>query len=264
MSNPENLNNDNPLLVEEWTNKSLFGTELDSFQAVNQVEEPSNLTFGETVTGTLRANQSNKYSFTLESDTLLYFDSLNDDLVNKGYTWRILQGNNTIYDNRYFSRSSGFYVDNPVLNLSAGEYILSIDADADQFYFNEENTYSFSLSDLSQATVITLGETVSGEILKETDIYQIAAEAGDKFFFDVNTIEREGDYFTLIDPMGNVELKLPLIEALVEANYIFNQSGNYSILIESEYDEGDYYNYYEDTKGKELILNYAKSKPRKF
>ncbi|MEM9272984.1 MAG: CARDB domain-containing protein, partial [Cyanobacteria bacterium P01_F01_bin.143] len=132
-----------------------------------------------------------------------------------------------------FTKSDGSSVDNPVLDLAAGDYILSIDGR------NAGSTYSFTLSDLAQAERMTPGIPVNGDLWRETDFYQFEVEeAGDKFFFDV--VSRSGvpkAYWRLFDPDGSLVFDEGFSSSTGEGSFTLSNPGNYTLLVEGRINE---------------------------
>jgi RHS repeat-associated protein len=145
------------------------------------------------------AGEQDRYSFTLASDSLLYFDSLTN---NQNLIWTLVGPAGTAVSNRNFAASDGGSLANPVLNLVAGDYTLTVAA-----FGTATGNYSFRLWDLAQATPLTPGTPVSGDLspANETDLYRFDAAAGDRFFFDAQARSgATGATWRLIDPYGNV------------------------------------------------------------
>ncbi|OYY60760.1 MAG: hypothetical protein B7Y51_11290, partial [Burkholderiales bacterium 28-67-8] len=117
---------------------------------------------------------------------------------------------------------------NPVLDLMAGDYTLTIDAAADT-----TGSFAFRLLDLASATPITPGTATTGSLSpgNETDLYKFSAAAGDSFYFDAQLFSATSDgLWRLYGPAGNV----------VFANYGFADqdvltlpdAGTYTLAIE--------------------------------
>ena len=133
------------------------------------------LTIGETVTSKL---DTDSYSFTLDEDSKLYFDSLTN---NGSFNWTLTKADGTkVVERRRFDQSDSNSINDPILDLSAGEYLLKIDGG------DVITDYSFKLSNLNQASSLVLGTQIqdSFESGKKTDLFKFDAEAGERFFFD--------------------------------------------------------------------------------
>ena len=189
------------LLVEnsiyDYPRSSSFESIDYRFQA-EKIAPTVDLTLGETVTNKLTTDT---YSFSLEDDSLLYFDAL---LNNDKFKWSLTDTDGTeIVNQRLFTRTDANNISNPVLNVSAGDYLLKIDGD------DVNVNYAFKLSNLNQAEQLSFGtpiEDTFGEG-KTTNLYQFEGTAGEKYFFDYQTIigSRGSSYsqWRLIDPEGN-------------------------------------------------------------
>ena len=108
-----------------------------------------------------------------------------------------------VVDKRQFTRTDANDIDNPVLNLSAGDYLLKIDGN------DTTIDYTFKLSNLNQAEQLSFGipiEDTFGEG-KTTNLYQLEGNEGERFFFDYQSLtgSRYSSYtqWRLIDPEGN-------------------------------------------------------------
>jgi hypothetical protein len=145
------------------------------------------------------AGEQDRYRFTLPADGLLYFDSQTN---NQSLTWTLVGPTGTVVSARNFAASDGGSLVNPVLNLVAGDYTLTVAASG-----SATGNYAFRLWDLAQATPLTPGTPVSGDLTpaSKTDLYQFNAAAGDRFFFDAQArTGAPGATWRLIDPYGNI------------------------------------------------------------
>src|SRR5262249_6188632 len=117
------------------------------------------------------------YSFSLASDSLLYFDSL----TNSGALSWSLTGPSGTVASRAFNASDYTGSAFPLLVAPAGSYTLTIDVGGDA-----TPSYSFRLSDLPSATAVTPGTALTGPLAdrKGTDLYKLTASPGQAFYFD--------------------------------------------------------------------------------
>jgi hypothetical protein len=117
---------------------------------------------------------------------------------------------------------------NPLLELIAGDYTLTIDAAGDA-----TGSFAFRLLDVADATPITPGTAATGSLSpgNETDLYQFSATAGQSFYFDAQLFSATTDgMWRLFGPAGN----------LVFSNYGFADqdvltlphAGTYTLAIE--------------------------------
>ena len=92
-----------------------------------------------------QTGQQKSYTFNLAGASQLYFDSLTND---GNLTWKLVGPQGTEVSSRSFTASdlSGI-ASNPVLNLAAGNYTLTVSANADHL-----GSYSFRLANLASAT----------------------------------------------------------------------------------------------------------------
>ena len=144
--------------------------------------------------------QSDAYTFTLASPAKLYFDTFND-LATVNFT---LKGpNGTVVAARPLSSSDGVdFTGNPVFDLPAGDYTLTIDG-AGAF----TGDYAFRLLDLAAATEVVPGGSYNGtfaQLGRETDMYRFTATAGMRFGFDSTQSVSGNNRWRLIDPLGQV------------------------------------------------------------
>jgi predicted small integral membrane protein len=206
-----------------------------SFNILPMEEEPTPLTLGQTVSSTMARD---RYSFSLDSNSQLYFDSLTND---GNFKWTIKGTNGTTYyNNRSFTASDGDNITDPILNLAAGEYILDIDG------VNAGSIYSFTLKDINTtAANIIPGVTVTGNFnpARETDIYQFEAVAGERFFIDYLDGSYSHTRWRLIAPDGSYVFNNGFSGDIGDKT--FNQTGTYTLLMEDDiqYHNNDNYQF---------------------
>ncbi len=169
------------------------------------------------VSGTLNTpGQVDHYSFTLTTATHLVFDSLTN---NSNIDWTLTGPQGAVVTNRSFNSSDGSSDSaTPVLDLSAGTYSVAINAVADA-----TGSYSFRLINADQATAIVPGTAVTGTLnpANQTNVYQFTANAGDPFYFGVNSVTGSTPvYWHLVDPLGNT---------VFGPNAIYSGGGGYDI-----------------------------------
>ncbi|TXT25308.1 MAG: hypothetical protein FD134_1119, partial [Gallionellaceae bacterium] len=168
--------------------------------------------------------ETDSYSFNLTQDRQVYLDSLSD--VN--FTWSLSGPRGAVVTNRSLQGSdSNDMAGNPVMNLVAGEYQVTVDAPADA-----TGAYRFQLVDLTTATAITPGIPAAGALSpgNETDLYQFSANAGDRFYFDSQQYGTSDARWRLIDPTGSQIFSTAISSDLdVQA---LPYTGNYTLLIE--------------------------------
>lgn len=193
---------------------------------IEKIKPTQELTLGETITSRL---STDSYSFTLDKKSQLYFDSLTN---NSKFSWSIVDAEGTEYYSRTFTRSDGRYVDNPVLDLPMGEYKIKIDGDS------ITTDYSFRLLDLAGAEELPIGTTVEKDFLppNKTDMYRFAGNAGERYFFDyqsltgINGYSGGWNYWSLVDPQGNIVFDQSITNDAQDVT--LPETGDYTLLIE--------------------------------
>ena len=197
-----------------------------SFNILPIASEPTPLTFGETISSTM---EQDRYNFSLDEDSLLYFDSFTND---SKFSWSIVDSEGTEYFNRKFTDSDGRYVDNPVLDLPGGDYQLQIENN------NGGDNYSFRLLDLAEGEELPIGTPVEKDFLppNKTDIYRFAGNEGERYFFDyqslngVSNFGRDWTRWKLVDPQGNIIFHKDITTDVQDVT--LPETGNYTLLIE--------------------------------
>ncbi|OZA70316.1 MAG: hypothetical protein B7X78_02875, partial [Sphingomonadales bacterium 39-62-4] len=139
------------------------------------------------------------YTFTLAQDTMLAFDSLQD---NSQLNVRIDgPGGLSVTRNMRNGDSDEFGGANPLFRAPAGQYTITVDA-------NGANTgsFAFRLLDLAGATPISTDSVVSGTISGsgENRAFKFDVAAGESLFLDAQSIsaQQARATFRLIDPLG--------------------------------------------------------------
>ena len=185
------------------------------------------LTMGAQVDGAVtQTGQQNIYTFTLANASQLYFDSLTND---SNFTWTLTGPRGTEVNARSFQSSDAgnFGSSNPVLNLIAGSYTLAVAGTADG-----TGSYSFRLSDLSTAGMVTPGTPISGTLNPgaATNVYRINVSAGDLFYFDQQSQTSGSNlYWRLIDPFGSQVWSNSFSDVSTQALAF---TGSYALLVE--------------------------------
>jgi hypothetical protein len=186
------------LLVEGYTSNT--SPVSYSFNAQKVTNTTAALTVGTTVNSAItQAGQQNFYTFTLASASQLYFDSLTND---GSLSWTLTGPRGTEINSRSFTGSEGASVSNPVLNLIAGNYTLSVAGSGDH-----TASYSFGLLNLASATPLTFGNPISGTLPSgnNTVMYQFTAAAGDQVALNQQALDSSlTPYWRVIDPYGGV------------------------------------------------------------
>ncbi len=146
-------------------------------ELLTDVDQP--LTLGQVTQGTIRvAGEKDFYTFSLPERTWLYFDSLTPSNT---LTWSLDGPAGNEVNTRRFDQSDSADNSNPVLELVAGDYRLTIDAST---VINGD--YEFRLVDLSTATPLAANSPVHGELnpSHETDFYRFTVPAEARLYLD--------------------------------------------------------------------------------
>ncbi|MFO1022820.1 MAG: Ig-like domain-containing protein [Planctomycetales bacterium] len=137
------------------------------------------------------------YSFSLAEDSLLYLDAVTADYA---VNWELTGPMGTITGS--FGDVDFYAIPSPVRSLIPGDYRLKISRSGDS-----TGAYQFRLSDLSAGTPVTPGIPVTGTLPTgyETDLYRFTATAGDRFYFDLESVSGSiaNGRWQLIDPYGH-------------------------------------------------------------
>src|SRR5690606_34367946 len=137
------------LLIEGRVSQNAGGRY--AFRVAPVTVQSSALTIGERVDATVSApGATHEYSFTLDSAKRLVFDSFSDlQFVN----WSLRGPDGVVVTAREFRSSDGIdFSGNPVLDLRAGGYTLTVDGAGDF-----TGAYAFRLLDLASATEMAPG-----------------------------------------------------------------------------------------------------------
>lgn len=208
---------DYTLLVEGSVSSS--GSSSYSFNALKVIDDMAPLLLGSTVSGNIsQPGQRDFYTFTLDAAKRMHFDALTN---NAALVWTLVGPQGTVASNQTFG--SFLY------GLVAGDYVLSVDLPADQ-----TGAYGFRFTDIDQATAITPGTTISGQLnpANETDFYKFEANAGDQFLFDYLSHSGTAPLWRLLDPWGNEVFGLAAMNNGDIGPLTLNYAGTYTLLVE--------------------------------
>ena len=212
------------LLVEGYI--SITGATNYSFNVQKVTDDQPTLTVGDTINGSIaHAGQLDFYSFNLSEAKQLYFDSLTN---NSNLYWVLINSRGAVISTRNFTSSdSGSLSGSAICDLAAGDYTLAIDGHGDAV-----SSYSFRLLDIAQATAITPGTVISGQLspANETDIYRFNATAGDRYYFDSQALSNTA-YWRLQDPYGQVVFDTSYMGS-DKGPITLAQTGTYTLLVE--------------------------------
>ena len=200
----------------------------------NQAPSTIPLTLGAKTDAVLATpGASNRYTFTLAQPAKLLFDTLSAD---RGFNWTLTGPSGTVVDSRNFVSTDSFdYGGDPVLNLAAGNWVLTVDAPAD----NTGHDF-FRLLDLASAEVLTPGATLNRTLANnghDTTPFKFTATEGMRFGFTANQVSGNNSW-RLIDPLGQVVFGPSYMSdtGLLTAA----MAGTYTLLVEGRiYNNGD-------------------------
>ena len=171
-----------------------------------------------------------QHSITLATDTRVVFDSLSND---NRFNWTLDGPNGRVVSNRAFTASDSVELGaaNPVLDLKAGTYNATVAGSADA-----TGNYSFQLIDLSKATALTPGTTVSNSLTPAngSSVYKFDAIAGEHYFLDV-TGRTGGDIaWQLLDPSDHQVFAPTAMNSASQDVDLASlaSSGTYTLLVE--------------------------------
>ncbi|MGB3802622.1 MAG: LamG-like jellyroll fold domain-containing protein, partial [Sphingopyxis granuli] len=196
------------------------------------------LTIGAQISSTIsQPGERDVYSFTLTERTRLVFDSL---LYQGELNWSLTGPDGQIVSARRFDQSDGLnFTGNPVLDLAAGTYTLTIDGNR-QF----TGAYAFRLLDLAAAELLTANQGTTGNLGpqgRETAAYRFEATEGMRFGIDVLNSPNYNHRLRLIDPLGQVVFGPTSMQdsGLMTAA----MAGTYTLLVEGYAAEGSNFSY---------------------
>ncbi len=219
-----NFSGDYTLLVEG--DVAATGTLNYAFQIHTDVDGSQALALGSTINASIATpGQAQRYSFTLATTKLLYFDSL---LRADNLQWTLDGPLNRVVDHRGMNNSDG-YRGQGWLSLYPGAYVLTVTATADN-----TGAFSFRLLDLAAATTKSEGDTVSGTLnpATSTDLYQFTASAGDQVNFTPGSNPPASAFWRLLDPYGNAVFGDYFSNT--EKGVTLAATGSYTLMIEGD------------------------------
>lgn len=203
------------------------------------------LTLSQTITGNMaNAGDTERYTFSVAADSLVYFDSLTNDSQLfwslEGPEGPVPLDSHSSQSSRTFDHSDG--IDRgktgfEFLRLPAGDYVLTVDGTGDRI-----GPYQFRLVDAASASTVTPGIAFSGELSppSETDFYRFEATAGDQIkVHSQGPLSGSGAMYSVVDPYGQTMISPSTIGAIGDflflgEDYQFTvpRTGFYSLLVE--------------------------------
>ncbi|MCB1631072.1 MAG: LEPR-XLL domain-containing protein, partial [Pseudomonadales bacterium] len=184
--------------------------------------------------------ETDRYAFTLEDPTRVVFDSLsNDSRIN----WSLSGPGGSVVSSRALNQSDSIdFNTNPVLNLEAGEYLLSVDGDKDA-----TGAYGFRLLDLSKGGELADGVAQSQTLdpANQTRVYRFVGSAGDRFFLDVTSRSGGDVYWRLLDPLDRLVFSSTQMNSVSQDQELapLPMDGTYTLLVEGRAYRSDATNY---------------------
>ncbi|MDP3590036.1 MAG: LEPR-XLL domain-containing protein, partial [Methylobacter sp.] len=223
------------LLVEgapETTTPINFNIQLNAIGNVTPVVLPDGelLNFGSVVAGSLLTWDTTKvYRFTLGSDKQIVMDAQNN---NSSVVWSLVgpRGNEINLQSLYVSDANYTY---PVLNLLAGDYVLTLKGASYSGGYAGSGAYAFQLLDTTTVQPLTLGQQVSAtrSPANSTLGFRVNATAGSNLV--LNKTDSNGGVWRLVDPYG-VEVA-GFSSASIGTTYSIHATGEYTLLNEGYY-----------------------------
>ena len=137
--------------------------------------------------------EQDQFEFSVEEQRRVVFDSLTN---RSDLNWKLEGPNGQIGSDRFSDTNS------PAYALDPGKYKITVDADSDAL-----GDYSLRIIDADAAADMTPGHDVNGTLNSgnKTAVYRFSATAGNKFFFDANTLVGGSASWQLINPYGHQE-----------------------------------------------------------
>ena len=195
-----------------------------SFNLQTATEETASLTLGSQTTGSISTpGQQDHFTFTLADRASLYFDALTNA---SAFTWALAGPRGIEVSARTFtSADADALTGNPLLNLVAGDYTLTIDGIGDV-----TGAYAFRLLDAAAATALSLDTPVTGQLGNKTELYQFTVAGGTRLFFDVQTLTGTAPAWRLVNAAGGVVFGTAIMADTGPVT--LNVAGTYFLLVE--------------------------------
>lgn len=171
--------------------------------------------------------QAVEYQFSLDVETLLYFDTQTKDLSSTiGWT---LEGPNGPIASQNSIQFSDVADSTPTIAAGPGDYVLRLDAK-----YDTASDFKFQLLDLSAVTPLTSGQSVSDEFETkvETKAYRFSASQGQIFSLNnTNAVVHSGSKWRLFDQSGSVLLSQSMGTNI--AGFELPSTGEFYLLMEA-------------------------------
>lgn len=217
------------LLTVEGRYVDTSGSGNFSFVLHRVLEGTNTFAVGQTVTSAITVpGQRQFHRFNLAAPARLIFDTL----TNSTFTWTLSGPPGVVVNDRSFNNSDS-YENDPLLNLPGGDYLIEVDAGAE-----DTGRYSFRLLDASLATAFTPGTLVTNSLAPgaSTQLYVFNASAGDRFYFDGRP--RSGfshtPYVRIYSPFDHIVLNQQDVTTDAEP-FAVPHAGSYLLAVEGRY-----------------------------
>jgi hypothetical protein len=183
----------------------------------------ASLVIGSTISGSLPSSSAtSNYVFTLATTAKLYFDAL----VNANFNWSLVGPAGLVVNSRGFTSSDSADATDPLLNLPAGSYQLTITGAA--------GVYQFRLLDFTSATAFALGDIVNGSLApgNSSVLYQFTGTAGQRVYFNGlgSSALNNQPYCRLYGPLANIQMAQYVNSDF--DTFTLPQSGTYTLTVE--------------------------------
>ena len=205
--------------------------------------EPRVLMAADPVLGSISTpGETDRYGFTLHCRHEVVFDALS---ASPGISWSLSNEDGKVVDSKGFSAMDGVSgnVNQPVMDLPEGIYELTVDGAGDA-----TGNYGFRLISLNEATLVQLGEQVSGTLGLDPDTedseihaYRFSVGPDQRLFFDAtpDTAVTVAPTWRLLDSNGNSQF----LDAFESNGPHVLAEGEYTLLIGRAIDVDGNYDY---------------------
>ncbi|MBL8535113.1 MAG: LamG domain-containing protein, partial [Betaproteobacteria bacterium] len=164
-----------------------------------------------------------RFTFDLADPARLLFDSLTN---NSNLYWSLSGPRGVEVSGRAMSQSDAS-AGNPLLDLAAGSYVLTVDGAGDT-----TGEFAFRLLDLAGAQELAKDVDVEGTLdpANTTVAYRFEAASGDQFTFDRKTLSGSTPYWRLLDPTGRTVFGPTSFQDVANVTALIE--GTYTLLLE--------------------------------
>ncbi len=195
-----------------------------SFSAHRMPDDVADVQLGDLIDGTLDfPSDIRRYRFTLDAESAVYVDALKPDSSNFRWT---LSGPRGFSDTRAMNASDAWANGSaPLYRLAAGTYELVVTAGN-----NAAGDFQIKLVDAGSGTPLTFGTPVESALGpgSETEVYSFDGTAGQRLFFDRQSLNGYTPYWRLISPGGRQVFGDYFNDI---DNLVLKESGRYLLLV---------------------------------